>query len=144
MIQKAKQADSQAAAGLAALLWPGHRLSELEAELAELTARPDAAVFLAWENSIPVGFAQCQLRHDYVEGTSTSPVGYLEGIYVLETHRHRGLAKALLTACQAWAKAAGCQEFASDCELTNTDSLDFHLKAGFSEANRIICFIKPL
>lgn len=34
------------------------------------------------------------------------------------------------------------QEFGSDCELDNEDSLKFHMKMGFVEANRIICFTK--
>ena len=38
----------------------------------------------------------------------------------------------------------GCTEFASDCELDNTDSLRFHLHAGFEEAGRIICLRKSL
>ena len=38
----------------------------------------------------------------------------------------------------------GCREFASDCELDNEVSLKFHLKVGFAEANRIICFTKQL
>lgn len=32
----------------------------------------------------------------------------------------------------------------SDCELDNEKSLRFHKKLGFQEANRIICFTKPL
>ncbi len=91
-----------------------------------------------------VGFAQCRLRHDYVEGTDSSPVGYLEGIFVVEEYRKRGLAKSMLEACQQWAKEQGCTEFASDCELVNEESLKFHLKMGFEEANRIICFTKKL
>lgn len=38
----------------------------------------------------------------------------------------------------------GCTEPASDCELDNDESLAFHLSAGFSEANRVICFAKRL
>ena len=41
-------------------------------------------------------------------------------------------------------KEKDCTEFASDCELTNTESLRFHLKVGFLEANRIICFTKKI
>ncbi len=91
-----------------------------------------------------IGFAHCSLRHDYVEGTDSSPVGYLEGIFVLEEYRRCGIAKALLAACEAWAKNLGCLEFASDCELTNQTSLFFHEKLGFAEANRIVCFCKTL
>jgi aminoglycoside 6'-N-acetyltransferase I len=86
----------------------------------------------------------CQLRHDYVEGTKTSPVGYLEGIYVREEYRRSGVAKELLECCEQWAKEKGCTEFASDCELTNEKSIAFHSAAGFSEANRIVCFTKTI
>lgn len=48
------------------------------------------------------GFAQCQLRHDYVEGTDSSPVGYLEGIFVKQEHRKQGYAKELLAKCEEW------------------------------------------
>ncbi len=91
-----------------------------------------------------MGFAQCQLRRDYVEGTESSPVGYLEGIFVEESARGGGVAKALLSACEKWAGEQGCREFASDCELSNAVSLAFHLALGFQEANRIICFTKKL
>lgn len=143
-IRPASPADCPAAAALARLLWPEHTAEELEAELAPLLASPEAAVFLAWEQGRPLGFAQCQLRRDYVEGTSTSPVGYLEGIYVREENRGRGAARALLSACEAWAAGQGCREFASDCELENSGSLRFHLASGFREANRIICFCKKI
>ena len=137
-----KQALSEAAA-LAAKLWE-HPIEELAAEFSELLGQGDAALFLARQAGEAVGFAQCQLRHDYVEGTSTSPVGYLEGVYVEENHWQRGVAAALLHACEAWAKRQGCTEFASDCELENTDSLRFHQSLGFREVNRIICFTKKL
>lgn len=103
-----------------------------------------AQFFLQCCDGVPVGFAQCQLRRDYVEGTDSSPVGYLEGIFVREEYRRRGLARQLLAACEGWARAQGCREFASDCELHNLDSLRFHLGIGFTEANRIICFTKKL
>lgn len=144
MIRKAAPEDSSDIARLARLLWPDHSLSELEAELAQLLTQRSAAVFLFLDEGIPVGFAQCQLRHDYVEGTIHSPVGYLEGIFVQEDHRRTGVAGKLLAACEDWARAMGCREFASDCELPNTDSLAFHLRLGFTEANRIICFTKKL
>ena len=144
MIRKAKPEDLAAVAALAMELWPHHCAAELEEEFAPLLSQPEAAVFLAFDENTPIGFAQCQLRHDYVEGTETSPVGYLEGIFVKGTHRRRGYAKLLLAACEVWAKGLGCREFASDCELTNSDSLRFHLRMGFDEANRIICFTKKL
>ena len=143
LVEKAEASDLSAVAELAARMWD-HPTAELAAEFAELLGDPEAALFTAKQGGEPVAFAQCQLRHDDVEGTETSPVGYLEGIFVDEAHRKRGVAAALLRACEAWAKEQGCAEFASDCELDNTDSLRFHLAAGFEEANRIICFTKRL
>lgn len=141
MIRKARISDLGSLTDLASKLWPDHDREELKQDLAETLKKPDAAFFLAEDST---GFAQCQLRYDYVEGTESSPVGYLEGIFVEENCRRRGLAKELLAACESWAKEQGCREFASDCELTNTQSLRFHLSLGFEEANRIICFTKKL
>ena len=142
-IRKATPADSMALANLASRMW-NHNPEELEPEFASLTASDEAACFLAWNDNLPIGFAQCQLRHDYVEGCDTSPVGFLEGIYVEAEYRRSGVARALLAACEDWARSVGCSEFASDCELDNADSLRFHLAMGFEEANRIICFRKTL
>ncbi len=143
-IQKATVTDVSAVTNLALRLWPQHEFSELSEEFSEAISKPDAAVFLAFQSNQPIGFAQCQLRRDYVEGTDSSPVGYLEGIYVAEGFRRSGIARKLLSACESWAKEKGCTEFASDCELGNTQSLQFHLSVGFQEANRIICFTKEL
>ncbi len=144
MIRKASENDSEIIAGLAVKLWEDNLAEELAEEFAALMQKDTACIFLKYEGDTPVGFAQCQLRSDYVEGTETSPVGYLEGIFVLENYRKKGYAKELLHACEAWAKEMGCEEFASDCELENIDSLGFHMAVGFAEANRIICFTKKL
>ena len=144
MIKRAQKEDAEALAALAAQLWPGHDPAGLAEEYRALTQDADAACFLTSVGGRSVGFAQCQLRHDYVEGTDSSPVGYLEGVFVVEAYRRQGFAAALLAECEKWAKAKGCAEFASDCELDNADSLRFHLAMGFAEANRIICFRKDL
>lgn len=144
MIRKAGEKDVHAAAELAALMWSEHSAGELSAEFSALISSDKAQLFLAYENDIPIGFAQCQLRCDYVEGTETTPVGYLEGIFVRETYRHKGCARGLLAACEAWAREKGCREFASDCELDNIDSFRFHMAMHFTQANRVICFAKKL
>lgn len=144
MIKKAAIQDLPIVAELACRLWPEHTPESLQLEMLQIIKKADAAFFLAFAGEVAVGFAQCQLRHDYVEGTEHSPVGYLEGIYVDERFRCRGIGKALLKACEEWAGAMGCKEFASDCELTNTQSQRFHAALGFQEANRIVCFVKQL
>lgn len=144
MIQKATEKDLDTLAGLALLMWNTHTLPELREEFLDSMRRGNTVFFLLRLDSKPVGFAQCSLRHDYVEGTAGSPVGYLEGIFVKEGYRHKGYAKTLLKECELWAVQNGCSEFASDCEIENAASLQFHLRTGFKEANRIVCFTKKL
>ena len=144
MIRKAESKDLHILSELACQLWPDNTVEEMRLEFSEIITKTDAAFFLAYAEETAIGFAQCQLRHDYVEGTDSSPVGYLEGIYVADGYRQQGFARELLAACETWAKEKGCTEFASDCELDNVQSLQFHLNVGFEEANRIICFTKKL
>ena len=144
MVIKARKEDIDNIVKLALLLWEDSKKEELKQNFLQLFNNDDFAVFLAKNESIIIGFAQVQLRNDYVEGTNSSPVGYLEGIFVKDKYRHCGYAKQLLSECEKWAKLKGCTEFASDCELTNNASLEFHKKLGFVEANRIICFTKKL
>ena len=144
MIIKAVIENIEAIANLAVLMWTENTVQDLVDEFADLVSKEDAQLFLKYYQDIPVGFAQCQLRYDYVEGTDTSPVGYLEGIFIKEEYRHKGYARELLSECEKWAKEKGCKEFASDCEIDNNSSFGFHMAMGFEEANRIICFTKTL
>lgn len=144
MIKKANIEDIDVLVSLAVQLWSDNHLEKLEEELYQFINNKDAAFFLKYIDNRPVAFAQCQLRHDYVEGTNSSPVGYLEGIFVVEEYRHKGYATELLIECEKWAREKGCTEFASDCELDNHDSFRFHIALGFEETNRIICFKKEL
>ena len=143
-IRVAMLEDALLVAELAIQMWKSHTIEELTQEFYEYISKENGTIFLAMIDGCAVGFAQCGLRRDYVEGTDSSPVGYLEGIFVKEEYRKRGVARDMLEACQKWAKEQGCAEFASDCELDNEDSLKFHIKMGFVEANRIICFTKKL
>ena len=144
MIKRAKVEDAEILAGLAIQMWTEHEPEEMADEFRKLVMNEEAACFIQFEDDRPIGFAQCQLRHDYVEGTESSPVGYLEGLFISEENRKHGYAAELLMECEKWAKEKGCSEFASDCELDNADSLRFHIALGFEEANRIICFRKDI
>ncbi len=144
MIKQATKNDAPILAELAIQMWKDNTLSGLESEFSDIISSENAACFIKYVEDKPVGFAQCQIRYDYVEGAETSPVGYLEGIFIQEEFRHMGFAKELLQKCEKWASGKKCSEFASDCELNNVDSLKFHLAMGFDEVNRIICFKKNL
>ncbi|GAB4188217.1 MAG: GNAT family N-acetyltransferase [Thermoflexibacter sp.] len=91
-----------------------------------------------------IAFIHLTIRNDYVAGTTNSPVAYIEGIYVKPNFQKRGVAKALITVAENWAKQKGLKQIASDTEITNLSSIYFHKKVGFSEVERIVCFVKDL
>jgi aminoglycoside 6'-N-acetyltransferase I len=141
---RATQKDAQALAGLVKIVWPEHTEADLTRIILEYMDSDGSAVFAEKRDGSFIGVALCSLRHDYVEGCETSPVGYLEGVSVKETCRNQGVARRLVEECENWAREKGYRKFASDCELSNTASLSFHLQLGFREQNRIICFKKDL
>lgn len=144
MLKKLTTQDLEALVQISQLLWPHHQKATLFDEFSLLLKEENAAIFGKVVDGELRGFAQCQLRYDYVEGTVTSPVAYLEGIFVKETYRQQGIARELCQACEKWGEAMGCREFASDCEITNTASFNMHLKLGFIEKNRLVCFAKSI
>ena len=129
---------------VATTLWSNHSIDDIKNVLERYIKGKETSVFKYVIDNKCVGLALVSLRHDYVEGCITSPVGYLEAICVLEKYRKQGIASILCKECEDWAKARGCSEFASDCELNNEASLNFHLSIGFKETNRIIHFVKKV
>lgn len=144
MIKKADINNIDIVVELALELWPDNDEMELKREMEKIIEGKISAIFLYNIDNEYVGFSQVGLRMDYVEGTSSSPVGYLEGIYVRENYRKNKIGTELLKAGEQWAKEKNMMEFASDCEMDNIDSYNFHMKLGFIEANKIICFKKDL
>lgn len=143
MIKKCQIDDCYTLAKLAIQLWNNHTLSDLENEFKNLITN-NTAFFMDYEDNIPIAFAQISLRNDYVEGTNSSPVAYVEGIFVDNRYINKGIAKDLINKCEIWARENGCKQIASDCEIANDTSYNFHLSCGFEEVNRIICFKKEL
>lgn len=143
-ILKASEIHIETITQLALLLWPGEDYDTMEKEMLRYQEDSTAELFICEVDNQVVGFAHVQLRYDYVEGTVSTPVGYLEGIYVKETFRKQGIARKLVSVCEDWSRFMNATEFASDVELTNESSARFHEKIGFKEANRIICYAKKL
>jgi aminoglycoside 6'-N-acetyltransferase I len=146
MIKRCFSVDAEGWLTMRMALWPHCDRRQQLAEMATWCADPDRyAVFLAYDEGCQaVGFAEAAIRHDYVNGTESSPVGFLEGLYVAAASRRRGVARALVAAVEEWAAAAGCRELASDTDLHNTVSQQAHKALGFEETERVIFFRKGL
>lgn len=126
-------------------LWPVSDEADHRAELAELAASPDAVVLVArTDEGEPVGYAEASIRRDYVNGCDTSPVAFLEGIFVAPGHRLHGLSRALCDAVEAWGREVGCTELGSDALLENAVAHRFHQANGFEERERVVYYRKKL
>lgn len=140
------EADAGDWAQLRHELWPNSRLSEHAADIAAFMAKPDETLNLIAtdEDGRAIGFAEASLRHDYVNGCNSSPVAFLEGIYVRPEQRRMGFAKQLVAAVEAWAIQQKCSELASDANIANQTSHSMHQALGFVETQRVVYFRKGL
>ena len=125
------------------MLWPECE-PDCSREMQNILADSRWVVFLARnEQGEVIGFLEVNLR-EYVDGAETSPVGYLEGLYVVASYRQRGIARALVEEGERWARSRGCSEIASDCLIDNHVSFEVHKQMGYQEVERKICFLKRL
>ena len=126
-------------------LWPRHKRKGLEKVFrAELKSHKHKHFLAQNESGEYLGFINLALRSDYVQGSSSSPVGYVEGIYVKPKYRKQGVAKELIKQAEKWAKKQGCKELGSDTELSNIDSQKFHKNLGFKKADVIVHYIRKI
>ena len=126
------------------LLWPEDDAAAHLRGMAVALARGDFVRLAASAQGSVLGFAEAALRRDNVNGTTSSPVAFLEGPFVTDGARRQGIARALVDAVAAWAVGAGCRELASDSLLDNTAAHAAHHALGFSETERVVYFLRPL
>ena len=131
-----------------ARLWPDADPAELAREARAFFDCVQAAtvqvVFVAAEDgAAPVGFIELAVRA-FSDGCVSSPVPHIEGWYVEPPARGRGIGRRLIEAAEAWSRAHGFSELASDTDVDNTASLRAHEACGFAEVERLIKFRKPL
>lgn len=81
------------------------------------------------------------IRTEYVEGCSSLPIVYLEGIAVAPEARQQGIARELLIFAKSWTKEQGCSQLASSCSLENVVSQAFHNNIGFHEVGRSVHYL---
>ncbi len=127
-------------------LWPHVRYDDHVLETQRLLSdKLTYSAFIAFSSAnLPVGFAEAAVRSDYVNGCHTSPVLFLEGIYVIPTARRAGVATALCAAIAEWGAARGLTEFASDTGVDNLYAQALHRALGFEETERVVFFRKRL
>ena len=146
LVDELNQSELQHWLDLRCLLWPGDlgdHLNEIQQYFCGQTPHIER-VWGVRSNGIPVmGFLELSLR-SYAEGTSDSPVPYVEGWFVRADARGRGAGKALMESAMGWASSRGFAYLASDTDLTNEGSIHAHHAIGFKEVGRQVAFLRQL
>jgi aminoglycoside 6'-N-acetyltransferase I len=126
-------------------LWPECDFEQHESEMGTILVDADrSTVFVSPASGGRLaGFVEVSLR-PWAEGCESTPVGYVEGIYVVPEERGRGVASALLRAAEAWALDRGCHEIASDARLDNDVSRALHARLGYEETEVLVHLRKKL
>ena len=145
-VRPVERSDAEAWLRMRRALWPDGREmhgDEIEEFLSGTALEPLAVLIAEDPEEGPIGFAELSLRA-CAEGCRSSPVAYLEGWFVEDAARRRGVGRLLVEAAERWARACGCRELASDSEAANEVSLAAHRAAGFQDAGLIRCYRKDL
>ena len=149
-IRRATVGDEDQIASLMAELWPDGSFKE-HRQVAEELARTGmcgtlpAAIFVATnEAGRLMGFLQAGLRSHADGCDPAGPVGFIEGWYVREGFRGRGVGRRLVETAEEWTRRQGCSEMASDALLDNQESLRAHSALGFEVVDRCVHFRKRL
>jgi aminoglycoside 6'-N-acetyltransferase I len=91
-----------------------------------------------------VGFVEVDLRSHADGCNPLQPVGYIEGWYVAEDCRHRGVGAKLIAGAEAWARQHGCVEMGSDALIDNELSQRAHQALGYEVVDRCVHYRKSL
>lgn len=127
------------------LFWSKWTKEEIKKEFKKILASKKETSFICRDdNNLPIGFINIAIRTDYVEGSKTDPVGYLEGVYVKKAFRNKGIASLLFKEAKKWFVKKGVKEIGSDVEVHNKTSQKFHKNLGFKRGETIVHYLKKL
>ena len=149
-VRLAQLADRDDVVEMRTLLWPESSQEEQAQEFDAWLGRGSAAILPAAilvsqdGDGKLTGFLEVSLR-SHADGCDIErPVGYVEGWFVRETFRGRGIGAELMRASEDWARGLGCVEMASDALIDNEASQNAHQALGFVEVDRCVHFRKNL
>ena|SRR5436190_11976629 len=151
-IRPAQLSDFEQLVVMCEALWPTAAAEEHAKELrlllggnTILVLTMPLSIFVAEDtDGLLLGFVEVDLR-SHADGCNPSkPVGYIEGWYVAEQHRQRGVGRKLLAEAEEWARHHNCVEIASDATIDNDRSQRAHEALGYQVVDRCVHYRKDL
>jgi aminoglycoside 6'-N-acetyltransferase I len=149
-VRRAHESDRQQIARMMALLWTDATVEEHARELDGPLLRgssgtlPVAILIAQDDEGSLLGFIEVGLRSHADGCDPVRPVGFVEGWFVHEEVRGRGVGRDLMRAAEDWAGEQGCSEMASDTWADNEGSQAAHLALGFGVVDRCVHFRKSI
>ena len=145
-IRAACRADLDEWCRMRTKLWPRtatEHPAELEAFFNGSSIDIVETFMLERTNGALAGFIEINIRN-FAEGSRSPKVPYVEAWYVDPDLRGQGYGEKLMVAAETWALNNGFSEIASDTELKNEGGIAAHQALGFTEVERVVCFMKKL
>ena len=130
--------------GLSVLLFPEESFDVMFDLYKNVLEKENELALLYEKGRMYAGYMHLSIRNDYVNGTNTSPVVFVEAVCVLPEYRKCGVGKTFVEYAELYAKRKGIIQIASDCFIDNSLSEIFHKSCGFVEKERVICFVKDV
>ena len=149
-VRPGRPADREQLSHMRLALWPELSVEEDKQELdAALSGNPHSTMPLAilvaeTDAGVLIGFLEVGLRSHADGCDARLPVGFVEGWFVSESQRKKGVGAKLLAAAENWARSQGCIEMASDTWLDNDKSQRVHEALGFEVVDRCVHYRKTL
>jgi aminoglycoside 6'-N-acetyltransferase I len=144
--------DLEQLAQMCEALWPISSAEEhakelrllLDGQASLVVTLPIAILVAEAGDGMLAGFVEVDLR-SHADGCDPSqPVGYIEGWYVEEEFRRRGIGRKLIKAAEEWARSRHCVEIASDAVIDNVVSQHAHETLGYEVVDRCVHYRKKL
>lgn len=125
-------------------LWPEEAEEGLKSEItAFIESEEKTIAFLAKENNSHIGFIEARIK-PASSLTFDQPHVFIDGWYVVEPHRNKGLGKALVNEIEKWTRQNGLNYIVSDTTEEYPISPSAHRACGFSQKENDLVFIKNI
>ena len=152
LIRPAQPSDLGRLARMCEELWPQSSAEEharerrliLEGKADRVLTMPITILVAEAGGGTLVGFVEVDLRSHADGCDPAQAVGYIEGWYVAEEYRGRGLGGKLIAEAELWARSRLCVEMASDALIDNEASQRAHEALGYEVVDRCVHYRKKL
>lgn len=87
------------------------------------------------DNNLTIGYAFCKIITND-DGPHINHIALIDGLYVNEEHRNKGIATKLIEECKTWAIEAGASIIELNVMSDNINAINLYENIGFKELEK--------